>query len=112
MESSQIAICLLTNEDNHLEEWLNYHRKYKFNHFILFCDGFIPENLGENVTINIVNSTKSHRFQMEIYEMCCKNFQEFEYLLVVDSDEYYESKTGNIQEDIKLMKKNMEILMV
>lgn len=109
MESSQIAICLLTNESNHLEEWLKHHRNYGFSNFLIYCDGFqYIEHKARHTQRAFffkANSTKSHRYQMEVYEDCCKKTaNDYEYLLIIDSDEYYESKTGNIHEDIKFLK--------
>ena len=55
----KIAICLLTNEPEYLHEWLDHHRNYGFDNFIIYCDGFKPENLGDDVVVEKVNPTRS-----------------------------------------------------
>jgi len=109
VQNNKIAICLLTNEDKHLEEWLKHHRNYGFSNFLIYCDDFQyiehKARYTQKAYFHLVKSTNNPRFQMDIYEQCCKRYKnDYEFILFLDSDEYYESKTGNIQEDIKLIK--------
>ena len=36
MENMKIGVYVLTNEPEYLEEWLEHHRKYGFDHFFVY----------------------------------------------------------------------------
>ena len=76
----KIGICLLTNEPEYLEEWLDHHRKYGFDHFFIYFDEKIPENtvLSSDVTYNYWDCKNSPQGQMRCYEHCAKNNKEYD----------------------------------
>lgn len=98
----KIGICLLTNEPDYLEEWIDHHKKYGFDKFFIYFDDNIPENvvLQDNVIYNLWDCKNSPQGQMRVYEYCCKNNTDLDYILCIDSDEFYESKTGNVKQDV------------
>lgn len=117
VQNNKIAICLLTNENRHLEEWLKHHRNYGFSNFLIYCDDFQyiehKARYTQKAYFHLVKSTNNPRFQMDIYEQCCKKYKnDYEFILFLDSDEYYESKTGDIQKDVKLIKERFGELTV
>jgi Glycosyl transferase family 2 len=104
----KIGVCLLTNEINYLEEWLHHHRNYGFDYFFVYFDGGIPENvtLYDDVTYNSWDCRNSPIQQMKCYEQCARVNKDYDYILFIDSDEYYMSNTGNVKQDVaNLIKK-------
>lgn len=99
----KIGICLLTNEPEYLEEWLNYHKEYGFDHFFIYFDRKIPENivLSKGVEYNLWESNSSPKTQMDCYLKCANTYKYMDYILFLDSDEFYQSKTGNVYKDIE-----------
>lgn len=90
----KIALYTLTNEPEYLAEWLEHHRKYGFDHFFVYLDSSMK--IDENVTIpadldityKAWDCKNSPQGQMRAQEDCCKNNQDYDYILMIDSDEY------------------------
>lgn len=89
----EIAICLLTSEQNHLEEWLDHHINKGFKDFIIFRDrfDFLYGEKYQNVNIidEYIETPNEVRFQMDLYLKVCKKHK-YDYILFIDSDEYLE----------------------
>lgn len=98
----KIGICLLTNEPEYLKEWLDHHRKYGFDHFFIYFDDKIPQDivLSNDVTYNSWNCNNNPQEQMRCYEQCAKYNKDYNYILFIDSDEFYTSKSGNVNQDV------------
>lgn len=108
-----VAICLLTCELDHLEEWYFHHKSYGFENYLIYVDSKVARSVSEinpnlkSLIKNIKVVPTEHNnipLQRHIYTLVCKEYNEFDYILFIDSDEYYESKTKNIQEDISILK--------
>lgn len=99
MESSyKIGICLLTNEPEYLEEWLEHHRNMDFDHFFIYFDSNTKiddyPNLEEkDCSFKIWDCQNSPNGQMKAYEDCCK-LSNMDYLLFIDSDEFIMTKNS------------------
>lgn len=113
MKDLKIAICLLTCELDHLEEWYIHHKNYGFKNFFVFLDNKFIKSL-DKIDFNLKSEIKNINimpteyngisFQEALYTYICKKYTNFDYILFIDSDEYYESKTKNVIEDINLIK--------
>jgi len=111
MKDFKIAICLLTCELDHLEEWLNHHKNYGFENYLVFLDSKyvkslddINPNLRSQINCIKILSTEA-RCIPRLYTKVCQKFKDhFDYIFFIDSDEYYESKTKNVIEDVNRIK--------
>lgn len=109
-----LAIVLMTCEPDHLEEWYIHHKQVGFKNFFVYFDSksissidSLNKNLVseiKNVKIINVENKKSEPIQHYLYTAFCKFNPRFDYVLFIDSDEYYQSKTNNIHEDILTIK--------
>lgn len=87
------AICLIIKDENdYLEEWLNYHRLIGFDHFFIY----------DNLSVVPISKTLSNETDVTIklwvdneiasqcraYEDCCKNNSDFDYIAFIDTDEF------------------------
>lgn len=110
-----IKICLIAiakNEEQFIDEWINYHLNLGFDHIII-CD-----NNDINNPLNISNAkveirdfrgidfskhgySKSNSIQIDIYNEIIKDVQnKFEYCGICDIDEFFDFKGLNIQDFI------------
>jgi hypothetical protein len=111
MNKSNLAICLLTCEIDHLEEWYLHHKSVGFDNFFVFIDNSrnslrektISKSLISEIK-NIKTISQSTAFQTTLYAAFCKKYSNFDYILFIDSDEYYESLTNNVHEDLNMIK--------
>jgi hypothetical protein len=117
MKHYNVAICLLTCELDHLEEWYNHHKKMGFENFLIFVDGNFADSNYPNKELrnkilklqilpkkyinDIINTILIFGL---LYTTICKRYSYFDYILFIDSDEYYMSKTGNIIKDVNFLK--------
>ncbi|WP_396274989.1 glycosyltransferase family 2 protein [Hyphomonas sp.] len=111
---NNLAICLMTCEIEHLEEWYLHHKKMGFENFFVYLDSnsianldnLNPKLISEIKNIKIINTSlqNGQTIQNMLYTAFCKKYSFFDYILFIDSDEYYETKTNNIQEDISILK--------
>jgi hypothetical protein len=123
MKDLKIAICTLTCELDHLEEWIVHHINYGFQYFLICADTSRMKDNEKNIAIdlqidlqnkfkgiklynyeNYINKNSELSVQRQFYQDCTKDNLEYDYILYTDSDEYYESKTKNVIEDINLIK--------
>ena len=109
----KVAICLMTCEVDHFEEWYLHHKNYGFENFFVYLDSKMVSSLDsinrdlalEIKNVKIIDTEKNNiALQRVLYTAVCKKYNDFDYILFIDSDEYYESKTKNIQEDISILK--------
>jgi hypothetical protein len=109
-----IAIVLLTCEIEHLEEWYLHHKSYGFKNFFVYIDTKVVKDLNK-LNRNLISEIKNIKtlntdsrvdvdMQNTLYTGFCYKHSYFDYVLFIDSDEYYQSKTNNIQEDIVILK--------
>lgn len=103
----------MTCELDHLEEWYLHHKKAGFENFFVYVDAKVAsslDSLDQNLKLQIKNikimptEYKNIAVQSSLYTYFCKKYDYFDYILFIDSDEYYQSKTNNIQEDISILK--------
>lgn len=103
----------MTCELDHLEEWYLHHKKAGFENFFVYVDAKVDsslESLDQNLKSEIKNikiiptEYKNIPVQASLYTYFCKKYDYFDYILFIDSDEYYQSKTNNIHEDISILK--------
>jgi hypothetical protein len=114
MTNLNTAIFLVTNELEHLEEWYSHHKARRFENFFIYVDSKAAHylnNISENLK-SCINELKvidiNHYSQLlTLYTKFCFDHPEFDYILFIDSDEYYESKTNNVNIDIKLLQKKL-----
>lgn len=111
MKDFKIAICLLTCELDHLEEWLNHHKNYGFENYLVFLDSKYVKSLDDinpnlRSQINYIGIYPTERGSIpRLYTKVCQKLKDhFDYILFIDSDEYYESKTKNVIEDVNRIK--------
>lgn len=118
MKDLKVAICLITCELDHLEEWIVHHINYGFQDFLICVDTSRMKDNEKNIAIDLQNKFKGIKLynyenlkddslvtpQKQFYYDCTKDNLEFDYILYTDSDEYYESKTKDVIEDIDLIK--------
>jgi hypothetical protein len=115
-QNYNIAICLLTREIEHLEEWYTHHKNMGFQNFLIFLDGTAVDKINDKKLLNKIQNTKIISkdlvtknlflgdFQKILFTSVCQKYNYYDYILFIDSDEYYMSKTGNVIEDINLLK--------
>lgn len=99
----KIGIVLLTNEVEYLEEWLKHHRNYGFDHFFVYFDSTTIINFitpPEDCTYKFWDCKSSPHEQMRAYEDCIRNNKDFDFILIEDSDEFYQSKSRNVKQDV------------
>jgi hypothetical protein len=107
MNKYNIATFLVTNELEHLEEWYVHHRNRGFENFFIYVDlkvasylNKISENLKSNIKKLRLVDINHYSQLLILYTKFCLNHPEFDYILFIDSDEYYESKTNNVNIDL------------
>jgi hypothetical protein len=99
----KIGLCLIIkNEDEYLEEWINYHRNVGIDYFIIYDNQSDKEIVISDDDISVIlwedNNIGS---QMRAYQHCSQNFTDLNYIGFIDTDEFYESKTMNIKKDFE-----------
>jgi hypothetical protein len=113
MQNYNVAICMLTCELDHLEEWYDHHRNMGFENFLIFLDGTVIKStdIDQKLSNKIKNlkilqiSSQKKPILGDLYTAVCKKYNHYDYILFIDSDEYYMSKTNNIIQDINLLTK-------
>lgn len=106
MEETIIKYIIITtarNEEQYLDEWIQYHLKLGFTHIYICDNNDIPLCYNhENVTVYHVNDID---FSESIYQGQCKSYNrilneiQYDYCCIIDVDEFLEFKTcKNIQE--------------
>lgn len=108
MDKFNLAICLMTCEIDHLEEWYLHHKEIGFKNFFVYIDSNMTNK--EKINKNLVSEIKNLKFikstalpitfQYDLYTYNCRKYTNFDYILFIDSDEFYQSVTNNIHEDL------------
>lgn len=112
----QIALCLICKDENeYLQEWIDYHINVGIDYFIIYDNNSkypiskTIEKLGyRNVTVISWKEDKTYS-QVNAYMHCCQNFQNYDYIGFIDTDEFYESISMNIKQDFQTIIKNKEV---
>lgn len=99
----RIALCLIIkNEGQYLEEWLDYHRKVGVDFFIIYDNQSNPPISNEDKDVTIIKWEDNNiGSQMRAYKHCSLNFNDFDFIGFIDTDEFYESISMNIKEDFE-----------
>ena len=101
----RIALCLIIkDEGQYLEEWLDYHRKVGVDFFIIYDNQSNPPISNEDKDVTIIKWEDNNiGSQMRAYKHCSLNFNDFDFIGFIDTDEFYESISMNIKEtDLEL----------
>jgi len=108
MAKIKVGIHTLTNEPEYLTEWVNHYRNYGFDHFFVYLDSSIVSEPNidysntDYLTYKVWDCKNSPQGQMRAQEDCCKNNQDYDYILMIDSDEYLMTKNNmNIKQVIE-----------
>jgi hypothetical protein len=104
-----VGICLIIkDENNYLEEWLNYHFNLGFNHIFIYDN---KSKVSIKTTLNTLNinsnnitiidwNNEDYLSQSNAYLDCCLiNKENYDYILFIDTDEflYINNKFSTIQ---------------
>ncbi|KAA6439137.1 glycosyltransferase family 2 protein [Dyadobacter flavalbus] len=101
--------CIVKDENEYIEEWINYHRKIGVQHFYIYDNGskkpvkqsLIEAGLSDYVT---VSSIFGEIKQLEAYNKCLKKFGRFsQWMAFINVDEFIVPKStkGNLVELLK-----------
>ena len=101
----KLAICLLIKDENeYLQEWLDYHRKVGISHFYIYDNNSrvpISEELQNEKDVTIKLWSHNPVNQCAAYNDCCKTHNtEVDKIAFIDTDEFicFDSKYKTIQE--------------
>lgn len=106
----KIAVCCIFKDENdYIEEWINYHKTIGFDHFIIYDnDSKISpmENLGNFKDIITYTKWPGHYVgrQCRAYDDCIKNNKNYDWIAFIDIDEFIvllDTKKLNIKEYLK-----------
>jgi hypothetical protein len=97
----KFGLCLIIkNENQYLDEWLNYHRTIGIDNFFIYDNNSdTPININDSDVSIIPWSDNQIGSQSRAYQHCCSNFNSFDFIGFIDTDEFYESKSMKIKED-------------
>lgn len=104
--NESISLCVFTDEQDYLDEWINYHRKIGIDHFYIYDSGDNLNISGYDITLIKYPAISVHT-QMESYINCFNNFKKnHKWMGFIDVDEFYMSTSMNIKEDFKFIYSN------
>ncbi len=99
-----VAACLFVrNAEHDIQEWIAYHSVLGINAFLIYDNGSDDATVVNARAMNAVADVRiipwgqatGKAAQNEAYEHCFRQFQrEFEWILVIDSDEYLSNADG------------------
>ncbi|HKC67421.1 MAG TPA: glycosyltransferase family 2 protein, partial [Bacteroidia bacterium] len=93
IKDAKIGICLICKDENqYLQEWLDYHRGLGFSHFFIYDNNSkipISNTLSGQLdcTVIVWKDDKLGK-QTNAYFDCCKNNPQFDWLFFIDTDEF------------------------
>lgn len=98
---------IIKNENEYLQEWLDYHKSRGFDVFYIYDnESDVPvskyiqdNNIEGNIIVQLWKDNKIGS-QMRAYLDCCKR-TDCDYILFIDTDEFYVSNTANVKVDIE-----------
>lgn len=98
-----IGLCLIIKDENdYLDEWLNYHRKIGIDSFFIYDNqSRVPISINDSDVLVIPWPNNNIGSQMRAYEHCCSINTNFDYIGFIDTDEFYESKSMDIKKDFE-----------
>jgi len=115
------AVCLIIKDENeYLEEWLLHHIKVGFDHFMIYdngsknCIGELRNKLTDKGIIKpgivSVYTWKDNEVgsQCRAYKHACEQvipYTGIDWMLFIDTDEFYTSNTMNVKEDLTILEK-------
>lgn len=97
IDDQKIAlVCIAKDEDNYIEEWLDYHLKLGFDKVYVYCNDWdwkVPEKYGNKVEAIEFNGLKQ---QIPAYDdFIQKHYNEYNFAAFTDIDEYIVLKQAN-----------------
>ena len=106
-------VAIFKNEDDYLEEWLDFHVKQGFDHFYLYDNNDIVPNENTkkillkhsdkvtHIKWNNIESDPLRTVQRKAYQNCVSNYnKEFQWLAIADIDEFIYSTNNKSIKDI------------
>lgn len=93
-------VCIAKNENQYFPEWIEHHLKMGFDNIVIYDNNSnppVPTNLDAFVKEWLDTNFKS---QSRAYLHACVLLNHFDYVAFLDVDEFYQSKSGNVKEDI------------
>lgn len=79
-------VCIAKDEDNYIEEWINYHLKLGFDKIVIYANDWNYNNNNKNV---IVKHFNGKRMQIPAYNDFIKdNYNKYDYVAFIDVDEF------------------------
>lgn len=103
----KIAVCAIMKDENqYIEEWSNHYKNLGFDHIFIYDNNSKIPLVSEKDYITIVNwPDDKFKSQSRSYLSCAKNEgKDYDYILFIDADEFYMSKSMNIHKDIENLK--------
>jgi hypothetical protein len=97
-------VCIAKDENQYFDEWIRHHLKVGFTHVFIYDNNskepiIIAQDLITKVSINEWEDT-NYGSQSRAYMHACSEYDNFEYLAFFDVDEFYMSKTMNVNTDL------------
>jgi len=86
-------VCIAKNEDNYIEEWIDYHRKLKFDKFFIYQNNWrFSKDFDDVVKCKLNGETK----QLTAYNHFIRNnYWDFDWVAFFDVDEFLVLKKHN-----------------
>lgn len=103
----KIAVCAIMKDENqYIEEWSNHCKNLGFDHIFIYDNNSKIPLVSEKDYITIVNwPDDKFKSQSRSYLSCAKNEgKDYDYILFIDADEFYMSKSMNIHKDVENLK--------
>lgn len=101
----RIAVCCIAKDENqYFDEWISHYKSIGIDDIIIY-DNNSKKELELNNTTVIKWVDDKYGSQSRAYLHCCKKYNNFDYILFVDVDEFYMSKTMSIKKDIEDLQK-------
>jgi hypothetical protein len=106
-ETKKYTLCIMTifkNEENYMQEWLDYHIDQGIDHFYLYCN---DDNLSKYKYLNDdkykkyitlidwvnVKHNENNTIQKQAYHHCIKNYsKKYHFIMMLDLDEFLVNK--------------------
>jgi hypothetical protein len=98
-------VCIAKNENKYFDEWVRHHLKIGFDHVLIYDNNSkekieIASDIKEKVKIIFWRDT-DFGSQSRCYMSACKEYgNQYSYMAFFDVDEFYQSKTMNVKDDL------------
>jgi hypothetical protein len=98
-------VCIAKDENQYFDEWIRHHLKVGFDSVLIYDNNSkqkieIASDLKEKVKIIFWRDTEFGS-QSRAYMSACKEYgSQYSYMAFFDVDEFYQSKTMNVKDDL------------